>query len=333
MPRRRHRRAITLLAFALAAAMAFAVAAGAAGGPIAASGAPVAVVATGLQTTTAFAFGDATMFAGEGPAEPTGAPGGGLFVVAGGIGRRLADSPRYVYGLAWHAGKLYVSTGPSIVVLSGWNGTAFAASRTIYAGAPQFNGFSGIAFGPDGRLYAGLLLKEPTYDHAKDPYPLSQAVVSMSPSGKHLRFVARGLRQPFQMVFPVGSRWPYVSDLGQDAGPTPPDEIVVAKSGENYGFPTCIWLTLSVCTHFTEPLILLPQHASPMGIGSVGDTLYVALYTGIAGSGPEVVTIPTAGGSPTPFLTGFSASIIALAIHDGKLYVGEQDGTIYSVAL
>ena len=332
MRRRRHRRSVALLATALAAAMALAVAAGAAGGPIAASGAPVTVVATGVQTTTAFAFGDATMFAGEGPAEPTGSPGGGLFVVAGGIGRRLADSPKYVYGLAWHAGKLYVSTGPKILVLSGWNGTAFAASRTIYAGAAQFNGFSGIAFGPDGRLYAGLLAKEPVYDHAKDPYPLSQAVVSMSPSGKDLRFVARGLRQPFQMVFPAGSRWPYVSDLGQDEGTIPPDEIVVAKPGENYGFPTCTWLTLSVCTHFTKPLILLPAHASPMGIGSSGHTLYVALYTGL-GSGSEVVTIPTAGGSPTPFLTGFSGSIIALAVHNGKLYVGAQDGTIYAVAL
>ena len=329
MPRRpRHLCVVTLVA--IAAAMSFAVAAG---GPIAANGAPVAILATGLQTTTAFAFGDATMFAGEGPAEPTGAPGGGLFVVNAGVGRRLADSPRYVYGLAWHAGKLYVSTGATIVALSGWNGTAFAASRTIHAGAPQFNGFGGIAFGPDGRLYAGLLLKEPTYDHAKDPYPLSQAVVSMTASGHHLRFVARGLRQPFQMVFPAGSRWPYVSDLGQDAGTIPPDEIVVAKRGQNYGFPSCTWLILSVCTHFDKPLILLPAHASPMGIGALGRTLYVALYTGIAGSGAEVVTIPTAGGSPTPFMTGFSAPIIALSIHDGKLYVGEQDGTIYEVAV
>jgi glucose/arabinose dehydrogenase len=325
-------RAAIAAAAALLAAAALAPGAGAVGTPVAADGVPVTVVATGETTTTAFAFVGSTMFAGRGPTYPNGS-GGGIDVIAGGTGRPVPDSPHYVYGLATHDGTLYVSTGPAILAYSGWNGTSFAAVRTVYAGGPQFNGFAGLAFGPDGRLYAGLLLKEPQYDHTKDPDWLSQGVVSMTTDGNDLRFLARGLRQPFQLHFPAGSRYPYVSDLGQDLGAIPPDEIVLAKPGQNYGFPRCTWLVLADCAGYTHPLILLPQHASPMGISSLGQTLYVALYTGLPKAGSEVVTIPTAGGRPTPFITGFGDPVISLAIHDRVLYVGGQSGTIWSVQL
>jgi len=334
MPRARHLRAVALLASALAAAVAFAVAAGAAGTPVAATGAPVQLIATGMPTPTAFAWDGSTMFVGEGPSVPNFAPGG-LFTLANGAATAVPGSPKFVYGLAWHAGKLYVSTGPTIEVMSGWDGTSFASIKTVWSGPPQFYGFNGIAFGPDGRLYAGLGLEEAAYDHSKDPYRLSQAVVSMTASGKDLRIVARGLRQPFQLYFPPGSRYPYVGDESQDAGAIPPDEIVIAKPGQNYGFPTCTWLVLSKCRHFARPLVLLPQHASPMGISSAGNELYVALFTGIGGNGfnPEVVTIPIHGGKPTPFVTGFGVQIIALAIHQGELYVGNVNGQIYEVAV
>jgi hypothetical protein len=70
-----------------------------------------------------------------------------------------------------------------------------------------------------------------------------------------------------------------------------------------------------------------------MGIASVRHTLYVALFTGIGGFNPEVVTIPTAGGSPTPFIGGFGNQVIGLAIHDGVLYVGTVGGFLYDTPL
>ncbi len=305
--------------------------------PVAANGQPLEVVTQYVETPTSFAWGDGTLFIGKGPSLPDFGPGGLVSVSAAGVATAVPGGPSDVYGLAWQGNSLYVSTGLTIIALSGWNGTMFASDKTIYSNtSPAFNGFSGIAFGPDGRLYAGLLAKEPAYDHSKDPYPISQAVVSMKPNGTDLQFVARGLRQPFQMHFPAGSRYPYVSDLGQDEGAPetiPRDEIVVAKPGQNYGFPGCVWqpAQAKVCSAFDKPLIFLPPHASPMGISSIGKKLYVALYTGIAGSGPEVVTIPTSGGSPTPFVTGFPSPIIGLAIHDGYVYIGMQSGTIYRV--
>jgi glucose/arabinose dehydrogenase len=330
VPSRDRRLRVVVIAVAAALVLAGGVDAAAAGTPVAASGAPVEIVATGVPVPTAFAWDGSTMFAGAGPSQPSFGPGG-LFVVANGTATKLPHSPQQVYGLAFHSGVLYVSTGPTIIAMSGWNGTRFAATKTIFAGPQAFHGFSGLAFGPDGRLYAGLLLEEPKYDHTKDPYRLSQAVVSMAPSGRHLRVVARGLRQPFQLTFPKGSRYPYVSDLGQDLTATiPRDQIVVAKPGQNYGFPTCTWMAGQPCSHFNKPLIFLPPHASPMGIGSLGKKLYVALYTGI-GNGSEVVTIPTKGGTPTPFVTGFDSPLIALSTHDGYVYFGDQSGTIYKV--
>ena len=286
------------------------------------------VVGTGVPTPTAFAFDGSTVFVGSGPQEMPSGPGG-LFVVSGGTATKIPKTPAVVFGLVWRAGTLYVSTGPKIVGLSGWNGSAFSATKTISVGRKGFPGFNGLAFGPDGRLYAGVALNE-KFDHAKDPSPLAQTVVSMTASGKGLRVVARGLRQPFQLTFPAGSKHPFVSDLSQDKGKIPPDEIVVAKSGQDYGFPTCTWVVARSCGKFDKPLILLPKHASPMGIGSVGSTLYVSLFGG-TGKGPEVVTIPTGGGTPSPFVTGFVAPVIGLGINAGNVYFGDLTGRIYEV--
>ncbi|MBS1888262.1 MAG: hypothetical protein JSU06_13850 [Actinobacteria bacterium] len=307
---------------------------GAAGPPLpkATNGKTVEVVGTGVPTPTAFAFTGSTVFAGSGPNEQSGGPGG-LFTLAGGTATKVPNTPPIVFGLAWKSNKLYVSTGPTIVALSGWNGAAFSAEKTIYASKKKgFPGFNGLAFGPDGRLYAGLALN-PKYDHSEDPFKPSQAVVSMTAAGKKFKVVAKGLRQPFQLAFPQGSKYPYVTVLGQDKGKAPNDEIVVAKPGQDYGFPTCTWILpkqKKQCEGFDEPAIYLPPHASPMGIGSIGKTLYVSLFGG-TGKGPEVVEMSERG-QPQPFLTGFAAPVIALGVNAGSIYVGDLTGSIYKVA-
>lgn len=299
--------------------------------PVAANGKPVQLIATGVLTPTAFAFDGSTVFVGTGEEEFGG--NGGLFVLSEGKATKVPGAPTLIFGLTWHASTLYVADDTRIVALSGWNGTSFATQKTIYTGKKGFNGFNGLAFGPDGRLYAGLTVEDKKYDHTKDPFPISQAVVSMTAAGKDLRIVARGLRQPFQLTFPKGSRYPYVSVLGQDEGTIPRDQIVIAKSGSNFGFPSCTWLVGQPCKKFTKPQIFLPPHASPMGIGSIGKTLYVALFRGIVGKqGSEVVTIPIKSGKPKPFITGFGESVIALGINEGFVYVGDIDGDVYKVA-
>jgi hypothetical protein len=43
--------------------------------------------------------------------------------------------------------------------------------------------------------------------------------------------------------------------------------------------------------------------------------------------------MPATGGPLTPLLTGFAGHIIGLTVSAGAVYVGESDGTIYSVAV
>ena len=203
--------AVLLTALAAVASVALVASSGAAGPPLpkATNGNAVEIVGVGVPTPTAFAFTGSTVFAGSGPDETTGGPGG-LFTVAGGKATQVPNTPPIVFGLAWKSKELYVSTGPTIVALSGWNGTAFSSEKTIYASKKKgFPGFNGLAFGPEGRLYAGLSLGE-KYDHSADPFKPSQAVVSMTATGKDMEVVAEGIRQPFQLNFPKGSKYPYV---------------------------------------------------------------------------------------------------------------------------
>jgi glucose/arabinose dehydrogenase len=325
------RRSFGAVALAALVSLVFAVPALAAGPPPpkAANGNEVEVAGTGVPTPTAFAFTGTTVFAASGPSEKGGP--GGLFTLADGKATKVPKTPPVIFGLAWYEDQLYVSAGTSIVAYSGWNGTAFTGSKTIYSNkAKGFPGFNGLAFGPNGRLYAGLALN-PKYDQAKDPFPLSQAVVSMTAAGKGLKVVARGMRQPWQLVFPEGSSNPYVTVLAQDKGKAPRDQIVVVKPGQNYGFPTCTWANAEVCKGYDRPKIFMPPHSSPMGIGSIGKTLYVSLFNG-TGKGPEVTTVSTKGGKAKPFLTGFVAPVVGLGVDAGNVYVGDLTGTIYKVA-
>jgi glucose/arabinose dehydrogenase len=330
--------AALLAALIAVASFAIVASSGAAGPPLpkAANGKTVEVVGTGVPTPTAFAFTGTTVFAGSGPNEETNGPGG-LFTVAGGKATKVPNTPPIIFGLAWKSNKLYVSTGPSIVALSGWNGTTFSSESTVYASKKKgFPGFNGLAFGPEGRLYAGLALNQ-KYDHSADPFKPSQGVVSMTAAGKGFKSVSSGIRQPFQLAFPQGSKYPYVTSLSQDKGKgsNSNDAIMVAKPGDDFGFPTCTWLTAQMkkggsCEGFDEPAIFLPPHASPMGIGSIGKTLYVSLFGG-TGKGPEVVEMSEKG-QPQPFLTGFAAPVIALGVSNGSIYVGDLTGSIYKVA-
>jgi hypothetical protein len=66
-----------------------------------------------------------------------------------------------------------------------------------------------------------------------------------------------------------------------------------------------------------------------MGLAAVGGRLYVALFGG-TGKGPEVVSMPLAGGRYAPALVGFAAPVVALGSHGGKVYAGDLTGSIYS---
>ncbi len=183
--------------------------------PTAADGAPVTTLAQGLGTPTSFAFGGGVVFAGTAPSEAPDGPVGGVYALKGGKATAVAGFPPIVFGLAWRKGTLYASSGKNLYAASGWDGAKFAKVKAIYKGAKTFTGFGGLAFGPNGRLYAGVAL-DPKFDHKLATSPFGQSVVSMKPNGKDIEVVAGGLRQPWQLTFVKGNDNPYVTVLAQD---------------------------------------------------------------------------------------------------------------------
>lgn len=325
---------IKLLAGALVGACLIPAAAAAQDGPppppTSPSGKPVTTVVQGLGTPTSFAFANGTTFVGVGPAEEKGAPPGGLYVVKDGKATAVKGFPPIVFGLAWRNGTLYVSAYKGLFAASGWNGTSFKSVKPIYQGGKKFDGFNGIAFGPNGRLYAGISLSE-KYDNKASPNVFGNSVVSMTAKGKDVQIVAGGLRQPWQLTFVKGNKNPFVTVLSNELKPTPPDWIINAKPNQNYGFPTCNYAKPKTCRGLPKPIALLPNHASPMGIQAVGQTLYVALFGGL-GKGPEVVSMTTKGKRITPVLS-FAVPVVSIAISNGTLYAGDVTGSVYSVEL
>ncbi len=333
---------ILLAASALIAAGAQAVPTGPPPPPTATNGHPVIQVASGLGTPTSFAFGAGSVFEGDGGNSMKGPPNGGVFVLAGGKGTKIAGSPQFVGGLAWHKGALYVSggfvTGPKsakwqLLKWSGWNGTKFAKRTVIYTAPKRFDGFNGVAFGPDGRLYVGVDLGlTDNNDHGPAKTPYVYDIVSIKPNGKDFKVFASGIRQPWQIAFAPGSGSPYVSDLGQDTGAkNAPDFLLRVHAGQNYGFPQCNQTLKSKCRGFAKPYKFLSPHTDPGDLGIMGGRLYMSEFGFTPVHPPLVVSMPLGGGPLTPLVKGFVAPVVGLGTHAGYVYFGELTGQVFRV--
>ena len=313
--------------------------------PKAAGGKKVTLVAAGggIATPTSFAFGAGQVFEGDGGPNSNGPPMGGVFLLKNGTGVKLDGSPAFVSGLAWHKGALYVAGGTptsataasfTIQKWSGWNGTSFASQKAIYTAPKKFQGFNGIAFGPDGRLYVGVdvgLLNGNDHGPA-NLSPDLYKILSMKADGSGKKVFASGIRQPWQMVFAPGSKNPLVSALGQDKGAkNPPDFILQVHQGDDFGFPTCNHTVAAKCKGFAKPFKTFAPHTDIMGMVIIGKKLYMTSFLGTTGKAGEVFSMPLSGGKLTPVLTGFVAPTVGLGGNAGTLYVGELTGQVFSV--
>jgi glucose/arabinose dehydrogenase len=337
----------------LAATLAFALvvpAASASSGPpppVSTNGHKVELVASGLKTPTSFAFGDGMVFEGDGGnSEGTAPPNGGVYVLKNGAAVKIASPLKFVAGLAWHHNKLYISGAvlangrPSwrLISWSGWNGTTFTVRKTLFIAKGKFDGFNGIGFGADGRLYVGV---DVGLTDGNDHGPASTSpylydILTFRANGTDLRVFAKGMRQPWQLAFQPGSNAPFVTDLGQDSGATnPPDFVLHVHRGDNYGFPTCNHTVAKNCRGFTQPFRRFGPHTDLMGIAVHCGTLYLTSFLGKGGKGPggEVFTLGLNSHVLKPLVTGFVAPTVGLGLHHGYVYIGELTGQVYRVKI
>ena len=326
------------------AVAAVATAATAASAPKGHGGAKASLYATGLDNPTSFAWLKGTMFAGD-SGNSQGIPNGGVYVVKNHVGTKIPSNVLFVGGLAVRKNVLYISgadvgaSGPQwqILAWSGWNGTTFTSRKAIYTAPKGFDGFNGVAFGPDGRLYVGVDtgLTDGNEHGPASTSPDLYDILSMNTSGKKLEVFAKGIRQPWQLAFAPKSSTPFASDLGQDSGAKhPPDFVLKVKKGQNYGFPKCNHTTGSKCKGFAKPFKTLKPHFNPMGMAVIGKKLYVGSWGQNGTTGGALYWIPITGGKLKPVVTDFPAATDALAAHDGYLYAGgagPSGGVIYQV--
>lgn len=324
--------------------------ANAAGGPpppTSTNGNKVQLVGSGLKTPTSIAVGGGSVFVGDGGnSEGSAPPNGGLYVLKSGNAVLLKTPLKFVAGVAWHKNSLYTSggvltkAGPSwrLYKWSGWNGTAFKSHKLLYKAAKKFDGFNGLGFGANGRLYVGV---DVGLTDGNDHGPASTSphvyqILSFTANGKHHSIFAKGIRQPWQMAFKPGSNSPYVTDLGQDGGATnPPDFILHVKAGDNYGFPKCNQTVAKACKGKAKPFRKFGPHTDLMGIGLRQKTLYLTSFLGLGAKGPggEVFSMSLHGHTLKPLITGFVAPTVGLTVHGKYVYVGELTGQVFRLKL
>jgi glucose/arabinose dehydrogenase len=183
-----------------------------------------------------------------------------------------------------------------------------------------------IAFGPDGKLYAGV-------GETGDP---SLAQDESSRNGKILRVEPDGSvppdnPSPDSPVWSSGHRnvqgvaWDaadrmWATEFGQNTF----DEVNLIRAGANYGWPVVEGEGDTDGGRYTNPLVTwATSDASPSGAAIVGETLYVGAL-----QGESVLRVRLSGESASkaePLLEGVGRIRTVVAAPDGALWVSTSN--------
>ncbi len=304
--------------------------AGAQGGPppapTATGGHRVQLVARGITSPTQIAFGHGRIFVASPGDEQTG-KGAGVYRIRRHRVHRIAKAP--VIGLVFTHGKLFATSRNKVLAWSRWRHGRFTRRAVVFRRPPaQLPFLETMAVGHDGRLYMG---SSDAGDAGPFGTPFSGRVFAMRRDGSGLEVLAKGLRQPFGIAFVRGSQSPYVGNESDESEPTPPDFIVHAVRGSDFGFPACQWVQAGApaCAGKTAPSLLFPPHASPTGMVGRGRTLYTAFFGGTTKAGAELRALRPNGHSRR--IVQSPAPLIGVGLRYGRLYFGDVTGAVWRV--
>jgi glucose/arabinose dehydrogenase len=292
----------------------------------------VTTFASGLEHPTAMAWGpDGRLYVTQDI--------GNVVVTRSGSRRPVvvARGLRTPLGLAWLEDDLYVSEQGRLSRYSRRD-SSLVGRRIVLRGLPfgrhqQDN----VVVGPDGRLYLG---SGSTCDVCRERDRRSATILSLRPDGSDLRIVARGLRNPYGLVF--HGRRLLVSVNNQDElGPSEPAEtIVVIRTGADYGWPRC-WPSwrerrlVGDCAGVARPFAYLEPHSSANGMAIWRGALYVAEWGQYLSRrwGRKVVRVDLRTGRARDFADGFDHPLALAADRDGGLLVADwRRGLVYRIA-
>jgi glucose/arabinose dehydrogenase len=213
----------------------------------------------------------------------------------------LAVSPRYASDRLVYA--YFTSASDNRIVRFKLGGRL----RTVLTGLQKADIHDGgrIAFGPDGKLYAGVGDAGNTAN-AQNREAMNGKILRMDPDGGvpsdnpfgGSRVWSWGHRNVQGLAWD-GSRRLWASEFGQNTR----DEVNLIRRGRNYGWPEVEGTGDTQGGRFTNPLVTwATSEASPSGAAVIGSHLYVAALRGEC-----VWRIPIRGaslGKPTRMLAG-----------------------------
>jgi glucose/arabinose dehydrogenase len=237
----------------------------------------------------------------------------------------LAVSPRYSRDRLVYAS--YTSSEDNRIVRFRLNGPQHVVLDGLAASSIHNGGR--IAFGPDGKLYAGVGDAGNT-DLPQDRDSLNGKILRMNPDG------SVPSDNPFgSLVWSFGHRnvqglaWDragrlWATEFGQDTT----DEVNLIRKGRNYGWPVVEGKGGTRGGRFTNPLVTWrTNQASPSGAAILGSTLYVGALQGQC-----LWRIPLRGtktGRPQSLLSGrFGRLRTVVRAPGGRLWVttSNRDG-------
>jgi glucose/arabinose dehydrogenase len=176
-----------------------------------------------------------------------------------------------------------------------------------------------IAFGPDGKLYAGVGDAGNTAN-AQNKLVRNGKILRMNPDGSGARVWSLGHRNVQGLAWDRSRRL-WASEFGQDTR----DEVNLIRRGRNYGWPVVEGVGSTHGGRFTNPKVTWStSEASPSGAAIIGKTLYVGALQGEC-----VWKIPLDGasvGKPSRLLDGELGRIRTVAAApDGTLWVATSN--------
>lgn len=272
------------------------------------------------------------------------------------------------HGLAWHDGSLYVAENGRVLRLHYKDGDAGAAAGydviTRIASSSSGHFTRTILFAPDGSLLASA---GSTCNVCREDNPRYAAIWHYSADGKDLGPYATGLRNAVGLTYRPGSQDLWATVNGRDAlgDDLPPDQLNLARQGDDFGWPTCLGWEMpdpdlgrgTGCAGKTPTTYPLQAHSAPLGLqfyagpgGAVAPafpagyqgSLFIALHGSWNRSVPtgyKVVRVRFDGAQPLAgyenFITGFrpwGRPVDLLELPDGSLLLSDDSsGTVYRI--
>lgn len=204
------------------------------------------------------------------------------------VALRAGDNP---HGLAFYGGKLYVAFTTSVTRYH-WDEAALTATldKELFTLPANTNhNKRTITFDSKGQMFVSV---GSTCNVCRETDLRSATIMTADANGNNPRVYAAGLRNaPFMAINPTTSEL-WATEMGRDnlGDNLPPDEIVIVRPDQNYGWPLCYGNrvhdvnfdpgTGNPCAFTEPPIYQVPAHSAPLGLAFIGSSQFPSSQQG-----------------------------------------------------